>query len=69
MTVGYGMALKMMVNVSVRDHARDVIIVTDPADLRRLAGSRLEPLSDQNPGPAGDSPRLPACQRFVTVRS
>jgi hypothetical protein len=36
------------------DNARDVIIVTDPVGLRRLAEAWLEPLYDQYPGPVSD---------------
>lgn len=37
-----------------RDHARDAVIVTDPAGLRRLTETSLEPASGQYPG--GDGP-------------
>jgi hypothetical protein len=37
-----------------RDHARDAVIVTSPAGLRRLAETRPETPCGQDPGPAGD---------------
>lgn len=37
-----------------RDHARDAVIVTSPAGLRRLAAARPETPCGQDPGPVGD---------------